>query len=36
MIRKYDLEVTYYLSVVSQMKVKIHDDSLKLKNYEIK
>ena len=36
MIRKYDLEVTGYINVISQLKVKVHIGSLKLENYEIK
>ena len=36
MIRKYDLEATGYKNVISQLKVKIHNGSLTLKDYEIK
>ena len=36
MIRKYDLEATGYVNVISQLKVKVHNGSFKLKNYEIK
>ena len=36
MIRKYDIEATGYINVISQLKVKIHNGSLKVKNYEIK
>ena len=36
MIRKYDLKATEYINVISQLKVKVHNDNLKLKNYEIK
>ena len=35
-IRKYDLDATGYINVVSQRKVKIHSGSIKMKNYEIK
>ena len=30
-IRKYDLETTVYINVISQLKVKIHNVSLKIK-----
>ena len=36
MIDKYELQATGYINVISQVKVKIHNGSLKLKNYEIK
>ena len=36
MIRKYDLEATEYINVISRLKVKIHNGRLKTKNYEIK
>ena len=31
MVRKYDLEATGYINVISQLKAKIHNGSLKLK-----
>ena len=34
MIRRYEMEVTGYVNVTS--KVKIHNGSLKIKNYDIK
>ena len=36
MIRKFDLEVTRYINALSQLRLKVHNDSLTLKNYEIK
>ena len=36
MIRKFDLEVTRYINAISQLRLKVHNDSLTLKNYEIK
>ena len=35
-IRKFDLEVTRYINAISQLRLKVHNDSLTLKNYEIK
>ena len=32
MIRKYGIEATGYVNVISQLKVKIHNGSLKIKN----
>ena len=34
MIFKYDLVATGYINVISQLKEKVHNGSLKLKNYE--
>ena len=36
MIHKNDLERTGYTNVTSELKVKIQNGSLKMKNYEIK
>ena len=36
MICKYDLEATGYINVISQLKVEVHNGSLKFKSYEIK
>ena len=36
MIWKYGTEATGYINVISQLKVKIHNCSIELKNYEIK
>ena len=36
MICKYDLKTTGYVNVISELKVEIHNGSLKMKNYEIK
>ena len=35
-IRKYELEATECINIISQLKVKVHNGGLKLKNYEIK
>ena len=36
MIWKYGTEATGYINVISQLKVKIHNCSIQMKNYEIK
>ena len=36
MIWKCGTEATGYINVISQRKVKIHNSSIKMKNYEIK
>ena len=36
MIWKYGTEVPGYINVISRLKVKIHNCSIKMKNYEIK
>ena len=35
-ICKYEPEVTEYINVIGQMRVKIYNGSLKMKKYEIK
>ena len=34
MLCKFDLEATGYINLISQLKGKVHNGSLKLKNYE--
>ena len=36
MTRKYGTEANGYINLISQLKVKIHDCSIQIKNYEIK
>ena len=36
MNRKYGTEANGYINLISQLKVKIHDCSIQMKNYEIK
>ena len=36
MTRKYGTEANEYINLISQLKVKIHDCSIQIKNYEIK
>ena len=36
MTRKYGTEANGYINLISQLKVKIHDCSIQMKNYEIK
>ena len=36
MVHKYELEATWYINVISQLKVKVDNGSLKLDNGSLK